>query len=566
MAVEQFRKFSTGLAEMAAGGSKFASVLGKMGTAASLAAGAFVVLKGAEAIAESFTHSSEKIAGALGDIKIAAGKSDPEALIQGFQKLAAAQAGAANGFLGIAGIWEKRGREFHITAQGFGIDIENVDRAFDKLLKQDPNQAANLLTAIELQSQGMDKTTQAYKDAQDMIDRYTPKVQKAVQVQQAAGDTSLIAAENLKKYGDGTIKATSGNEDLTASGEDTTKMLEGLSQNLETAEGKFASIDDRTSAFQKTLQSRTGVSGFIQSTVEVQNAMSDLIDGFKDGDGNIQGWNLALDTATQKGRDNYGAVEDVAKAIQDDLIRVYHDSGGSLDAVTLATKKHTDELKWEMAQAGVSKEQIDKYVTALNLTPDDVQTAIKLNDQDVAMQKLQLLKLEMDKIPPDIATQIIAEVDQGDYIAAYDTAKGYITGQGSIPTKVVAQEDQSSMVATWNDINDYFKRKSVKATIITSTAPVASSASSSGSGKAAKPNSANDQAMSSMGLMSIGGELVSLPQPVTAGVAAPMATGHVFNITVNMPPGTNETRVVDLLRKYARTNGTVVLPRSRTLR
>jgi hypothetical protein len=86
-------------------------------------------------------------------------------------------------------------------------------------------------------------------------------------------------------------------------------------------------------------------------------------------------------------------------------------------------------------------------------------------------------------------------------------------------------------------------------------APAGQSVGGQSAGRAARPSSAevNATATPSLGLMATTAAFV--PAPVTAGVSAPMGTPPIINLSVNMPIGTNEARVVDLLRSYARSNG-----------
>jgi hypothetical protein len=71
---------------------------------------------------------------------------------------------------------------------------------------------------------------------------------------------------------------------------------------------------------------------------------------------------------------------------------------------------------------------------------------------------------------------------------------------------------------------------------------------------AARPSSAEYAATSAPSAMTMAG-VATVPAPVMAGVAAPSSTPSIINLSVNMPMGTNEARVVDLLRSYARSNG-----------
>jgi len=77
---------------------------------------------------------------------------------------------------------------------------------------------------------------------------------------------------------------------------------------------------------------------------------------------------------------------------------------------------------------------------------------------------------------------------------------------------------------------------------------------------AAAPSAAEYATTSAAGV----GATMMLPAPVSAGIAAPVGTPSIINLNVNMPAGINESKVVDSLRRYARSNGRIIV-RSRSL-
>jgi type IV secretory pathway VirJ component len=129
------------------------------------------------------------------------------------------------------------------------------------------------------------------------------------------------------------------------------------------------------------------------------------------------------------------------------------------------------------------------------------------------------------------------------------------------PVTVQVNADAGNISTAWSQIQTYFNQHPITVRVNTVqgtvSAPAVPGATSMG---AARP-SAEETAMGAMGLTAVGDTLLAAPAPVTAGVAAPVSTPAVINLNVNMPVGTNEAKVVDLLRRYQRSNGTRVLPR-----
>lgn len=562
------------LQSAAEGGSKFSGSMLTLGRVVGVAGAVAVAIELVDTSINALAQTAEHTKESMQNLNIAIGEGNQTGIVKSFEGIINQQQRALKGFLGFTSAWESGGRKIQLTADGVTADIENVDRAWAKVMESGPEAGARVIAALEAQRAGLDKNSQQYKDITEIIARYTPKLEKAVQEQQALGTATDLTNESLRKYGKAGLDATTATEDADKAAEDLEKTLDTLTDNLHSAEAAFDSVKERAEVFGEVLKDHTGTTQVMDNFAAIRGSIDTLTQSWFDSEGAVRFAARALDTHTESGRENIKMLDDVASKIQDELIRVYNESNGSLEDVQKSAAKWTDELRWQMAAAGATTDEINDYIDTLNLTPTDIETVIRLQDQELAMRKLELLKLEMDNIDPEVATQIIAKVDEGDYIAAYDIAKGYITNRGPIPSPVKPTTSDKEAAAAKAYYDNWFARNPVVAAAnikinpyggvgsVPYGPPVVRPNSTFVQGQAARPSGggAEQQAMDEMGLQAIGGGLVSVPAPAMAGAYAPSSTAPIFNIHVNMPVGVNENKVVDLLKQYSRSNGRMFLP------
>jgi hypothetical protein len=563
-AVQTFGKLKAAMQASDGMAGSLGGTLGTLGKIAGIAAVEMLAIEAASKGINAISGEAKKGAESFDDFAIAMGKAQPEKALAAFSSMAEHSDKTLKGFLGLGGIIEDAGRSFGIGAGKYRANIEDWDRAFNKILTKSPDDAAGLIDALRSSSEGLDKNSQQYKDTMDMIDRYEPKLKKTIDAQLAMGDATTASSRTLERYADkALLPAADNTADLMAETADMADEMDKLTEHLQDAEGAFKTIGERAKVFQDVLGDATGVDKAVTGAADVRGAIQGVMDAFKDEDGNMVAFNTALDSTTEAGRTSVGAMDQLAQSIQGELVRAYEDSNGSAVKTIQTANKYTDELRWQMAQAGYTTDEINAYIDQLNLTPEDVVTTIKLEKQQEAMQKLDLLKLNMDQIPPDIATEIIADVDRGDYIAAYNTAKGYITSQGVITVPTDAGDiPRSELDATKGKAQSYFNASPIQAKWTLAPNPQGGVGTRTYGppapgygGNAYVP--AESAAMMAMGLStSPGGSLYAAPPPAAAGHTAPMSTPSIVNVSISMPMGTNEVRVVDMIRQYARSNGT----------
>jgi hypothetical protein len=395
-------------------------------------AGLIAVAAATEMVGQTFnqiTDVSGKTQRAIEGVTIAFGRMDSGAAVDAFTDLIKVE----NEQFKMSGLWEDFGRTFEVSALGIKSSVENMDDAFGKLTT---DQQAKMIAGFKELLPTLEEGSDDFENLTDIISRYEPQVQSSVQATQALGQEGELSAETMAQFGDDTVTAAEAQkelqkaeEDAAKAAEDARKQMEEYARAVTDAERAFDTAAEKAEAFGEGLDKSTGPSALLQNVADIQGAFDDLIDSFKDDDGNIDKTKMSMDAFTESGRDNIAAMEDLSGIMNDRLLMVYEASGGSINAVTDAQKGMVEELNNVLRAAGATDQQIADFNATLGQTPEAIEVAIRIRDDQVALQKLDMLNLKMDEIPPEISMAIMAEMDEGDFVSAYQIAKNFIAGQ-----------------------------------------------------------------------------------------------------------------------------------------
>lgn len=573
---------------------------------------------------------SGKTARGFEQMQISMKKLDTEGVVKSFGKLVEAEDNTAR----LSMFWEAFGKTFKITALGINATIENVDRAFNKLSLE---QQADLVRQLERTRDTLEEGSGQWNQVTELIDRYTPRVEDAVAATQAIGEAGQLSAETLEQFGDAELTAADNAEEASKALEEQAEHLLDLKDSLKEVESEFSQASRRAEAFGDTMEISGGTSRFIDNVSAILTGLSDMGKAWEDADGNIDASLATLDLFTEAGRANLATVDELAKTIEGELVRVYEETDGSIREVTKKSEEWNRALYDQVFALTGNAELAQQYVDTLNLTPESIQTAIELSGQENARQKLALLNLDMSKLPREVAVAITSAMDRGDFISAWTVAQNYINenpleqgleiddptravidavviakrvskaqridagltirasdsqiygeinyvqtkaNQNPVGVPIRALSDQTQLGATWAEVNGYYRNRpgdmpiNAKAGDTTKAKNdmqnyynnnpltvkvngVRGTNTGAGQGGARPmmvPMSSTTTGPQPFGVGAVT-ETFAVPSTVAAGVAAPTSTPAVFNLTVNMAPGTNENRVVDLLRRHARSNG-----------
>ena len=136
-----------------------------------------------------------------------------------------------------------------------------------------------------------------------------------------------------------------------------------------------------------------------------------------------------FDVATEKGRANQSALEDVAKTLDTQFAAAYTDAGGDLDvfkgkAASLAAETLTRLQK----ELGLSDQQTAELAASLGLLPEDIETRYNLSGDAEAKVKIGLLQTSINNLPENVQTKVTQQIITGDYKGALATVQNYYDG------------------------------------------------------------------------------------------------------------------------------------------
>jgi hypothetical protein len=92
--------------------------------------------------------------------------------------------------------------------------------------------------------------------------------------------------------------------------------------------------------------------------------------------------------------------------------------GASTADVTAAAAAHRAQLGEVLAQLGITGAQAQEYIDILGLTPEQVETALLLSNYERSMLWLQIYQQELNALPKEKRSMILALIDQGRLHAA----------------------------------------------------------------------------------------------------------------------------------------------------
>lgn len=186
----------------------------------------------------------------------------------------------------------------------------------------------------------------------------------------------------------------------------------GLEGNQAAADGYAASIDNST-----FLDDRLGSA--LALTDAIKGAFNADLPEFPDATGIAQYLTPEVTDDQRKSVDQVLNLKDAVTDYLSVLIETGNYNGARFEAGLLR-----EEYERQLEALGLSTESVEKYIETLGLTPDQVETAIQLSDIEKAMFEIDLYQqLLGDEIPEEVTTDILAAIDEGDFVAVADAMR-----------------------------------------------------------------------------------------------------------------------------------------------
>jgi phosphotransferase system HPr-like phosphotransfer protein len=469
--------------------------------------------------ANAMERIGDRTEDAFGKMAKGAKEFDQALTLKGLQELLDAEDDTAR----IANLWEDIGDEIQISMSGAKIDIEDFDRAMGKLKDTSATLAYQVLDDLEA-SIGKTFGIQGVENAnkvREAVVRWRKEIDQSVETQArlaaAREDDEELMREQARALGllEGeTAELTEEQQDQVDALEKLGESLRNLNREYELAGGAIEAFESAAEKFNDTLYAQD------EAQIEALDSFAALNEQIKEN-------GKSLDIATKEGRDNKKAVIDLGKAIRDDLVQAYKDSDGSLEAVTERAGYWNDVLKLQQQELGLTDEEVREYQKTLGLTPSQVETLIKLNGQEEARIQLDLLNLDLDEIDDRV---VVAKIQQqilaGDYIGARNEIQRYYDRN---PVTLRIRAEGLGQMNAWLQGNN--------------GRPTGRVAAPSGEATTGTPS-----ALRSTGDVPLPGSTMDVTVPVRQSRGG-------TNVTINMPPGVDEWKVMSAIERYRRRNG-----------
>lgn len=184
------------------------------------------------------------------------------------------------------------------------------------------------------------------------------------------------------------------------------------------AEKAFERAADQASAFKSALDRLVG------GQVGLQAAQDDLIAGSQQLD-------KVIDELRKKGELNTDALlanteaglanrEMIRKQVEGatGFAASMLDTGHSIDETSAALAWNREMLIQQVEKFGLSRAAAEAYIDQLGLTPESIDTAVKLSGDEVAKKEIEAYRAQLDALPASVASRIQAIIDTGDYARA----------------------------------------------------------------------------------------------------------------------------------------------------
>jgi TP901 family phage tail tape measure protein len=219
-------------------------------------------------------------------------------------------------------------------------------------------------------------------------------IRKATADQAGAADDAAGSTDDLAgatgEAGEAAKKAVAQVHDLTGNLDDAKQAADGFRSSLDLLTGGQLDLED--------------------SAIRWNVAMAEVGSALKDN-------GQTLDINTEKGRANREAVLGGVQAALD-YAGALVGSGKSAQEARGFLDLYVAGLKNQLRQFGLTEGEAQAYIDTLGLTPETLDTAVQLAGDADAKRRVEELLASYKNLPDEVATEIRAAIDAGDYARA----------------------------------------------------------------------------------------------------------------------------------------------------
>ena len=451
---------------------------GKAAKGASLAIGAFAGVEIGIGVFNEITDAAGNAERALQSFVIAS-KKGPEDIVQAFAKMAEAEDDTGR----LSHLWEDFGDELHIVGTEGTNDIEDVNRAFDKLLKTSPEQAQALVDAMRDMLAQLGPTADGFNDTTKMVDDYQEKINLATGANKILTEATDLGAEHVDAEGD--------------AAKDAAKAFDALVDSIDDLSIAQQGITERATAFGDAMEAQP-LDDYAKSALGIREAQLEWVEAMKEGKPVLDAQKIITGQITAEQMTSTEALLNLGGTYQD-YIQTLIDSGKSTDEVVGYVNQLRESFYMTGHAANATDAEIEQYLYTLGLTPEQVETYLKVAGDAEAKLKIQLYNDLLEDIPPDVSSEIVALIAEGEY-------------QKAAARMEQLARDRHATVYASVDINEGNIKQQVQSAI-------------------------------------------ALAGGTYAGPTVRMVPHSTTNVTYNFPPGVNPSTIEKTTRRHTRRNG-----------
>jgi hypothetical protein len=408
-------------------------------------------------------------------------------------------------------------------------------------------------------------------------------------------DAADGAGEKVKKFN----KAlnTGDAKQLASDVESTTTKVQGLNASMESIGGKFGLLADDVGDATEELGGFEGVAGSTIDTLtlaqeafeaasraagnfgdelarltgkaigvaDAEDALWETALGFNDAlaaqDDELGHVNRSLDRHTLDGQANV----DMYKAWRDNILSLAQarlQDGESIESVAADVLYNTGIMEENAVANDFSRQEFEDLLASWGMTPEMVETAIVQGGMLTAQEDMETLLAQYDDIPPEVATQIKALMDMGQYDAAKALLENFkVTRVANIFVQLQNYENVAQGIANLAQsryVNIYAKPQFAEGGYIGS--PVYGATIGEAGPEVVLPLTNPARMSSLLDDPRVSGPIMAAMDswmPLSGWSGGGGGGDTYVNATINMPPGSNGDDVVRALRQYERRSGPI---------
>jgi len=316
--------------------------------------------------------------------------------------------GAEQNTMRISNVWEEFGAEVFDVGNNIKADVEQVQRAFKRLGEGQDGlaQQTKYLDYLQLQTDSLDKNSRQYLINQEFIDRNRNSLKLAGDAASATAGSTGALGEAVEAQSEAYVAAT----DAVTVYKDGIKLFADAA-GAATASGKaFSDSIERSSNFDNAI---SGAAELGANFLGFKESIADLPKTIDVTTLSLGGYNekqtAAVKALVSAGDENSKYLAGLVE------------QGKGADDVRGSAELLRQKYLEQASQLGLNEEQTRQYLEVLGLTPEQVNTAIKLSEMEMAVFKITAYQSLINSTPPEQLTQFNAQLAAGDVVAAQRT-------------------------------------------------------------------------------------------------------------------------------------------------